>query len=151
MRIILRCYLLACVISNINIGGNGTSASLRLPPNPHIRKYAAVCRLHAPCICTVSANILVPRRICVVAFASESSHTEVCCGLSASRALHLHRSRQIIQFAGGSKGGISRPAKMRKPQCTGVHEDFRIKYNAESTLLTHPLVFHFIRYLFVMS
>ena len=30
---------------------------------------------------------------------------------------------------------------MRKPQCTGVHEDFRIKYNAESTLLTHPHVF----------
>ena len=28
---------------------------------------------------------------------------------------------------------------MRKPQCTRVHEDFRIKYNAESTLLTHPL------------
>ena len=28
---------------------------------------------------------------------------------------------------------------MRKPQCTGVHEDFRIKYNAESTLLTRPL------------
>ena len=25
---------------------------------------------------------------------------------------------------GDPKGGISRLAKMRKPQCTGVHEDF---------------------------
>ena len=40
---------------------------------------------------------------------------------------------------GDSKGGISRLAKMRKPQCTAVHEDFRIKRNAESTLLSHPL------------
>ena len=76
------------------LSGNGAFAALRLPPNPHIRKYAAVCRLRAPCICTVSANIRVPRRICGVAFASKSSHTEVCCGLSASRALHLHRFRQ---------------------------------------------------------
>ena len=37
-------------------------------------------------------------------------------------------------------GGISRLAKMRKPQCTGVHEDFRIKRNAEITLLRHPLI-----------
>ena len=37
------------------------------------------------------------------------------------------------------KGGISRLAKMRKPQCTGVHEDFRIKRNAEITLLGRPL------------
>ena len=36
------------------------------------------------------------------------------------------------------KGGISRLAQMRKPQCTGVHEDFRIKRNAESTLLSQP-------------
>ena len=51
------------------------------------------------------------------------------------------RAQKIaINDEGGSKGGISRPAKMRKPQCTGVHEDFRIKYNAESTLLTHPPV-----------
>ena len=40
---------------------------------------------------------------------------------------------------GDSKGGISRLAKMRKPQCTVVHEDFRIKRNEESTLLSHPL------------
>ena len=39
----------------------------------------------------------------------------------------------------GDKGGISRLAKMRKPQCTGVHEDFRIKRNAEITLLGRPL------------
>ena len=39
------------------------------------------------------------------------------------------------------KGGISRFAKMRKPQCTDVHEDFRIKRNAESTLLSWPLPF----------
>ena len=39
---------------------------------------------------------------------------------------------------GDSKGVISRLAKMRKPQCTAVHEDFRIKRNAESTLLSHP-------------
>ena len=29
---------------------------------------------------------------------------------------------------------------MRKPQCTGVHEDFRIKRNAEIALVSHPLV-----------
>ena len=40
---------------------------------------------------------------------------------------------------GNSKGGISRLAKMRKPQCTVVHEDFRIKRNAESTLLSHSV------------
>ena len=28
---------------------------------------------------------------------------------------------------------------MRKPECTGVHEDFRIKRNEESTLFSHPL------------
>ena len=38
------------------------------------------------------------------------------------------------------KGGISRLAKMRKPQCTGVHEDFRSKRNAEITLLSRPPV-----------
>ena len=38
-----------------------------------------------------------------------------------------------------SKGGISRLAKIRKPQCTGVHEDFRIERNAENTLLSQPL------------
>lgn len=32
------------------------------------------------------------------------------------------------------KGGISRFAKMRKPQCTDVHEDFRIMRNARK----HP-------------
>ena len=37
---------------------------------------------------------------------------------------------------GGSKGGISRLAQMRKPQCTVVHEDFRIKRNEESTPAT---------------
>ena len=40
---------------------------------------------------------------------------------------------------GDPKGGISRLAKMRKPQCTVVHEDFRIKRNAEITLLGRPL------------
>ena len=39
------------------------------------------------------------------------------------------------------KGGISRLAKIRKPQCTGVHEDFRIERNAENTLLSR-LVLH---------
>ena len=39
---------------------------------------------------------------------------------------------------GRSKGKISRLAKMRKPQCTVVHEDFRIKRNAEITFLSHP-------------
>ena len=38
------------------------------------------------------------------------------------------------------KGGISRLAKVRKPQCTGVHEDFRIERNAENTLLGHPIL-----------
>ena len=28
---------------------------------------------------------------------------------------------------------------MRKPECTVVHEDFRIEYNAESTLFSRPL------------
>ena len=37
-----------------------------------------------------------------------------------------------------SKGGISRLAKMRKPQCAVVHKDFRIKRNEESTLLSRP-------------
>ena len=32
---------------------------------------------------------------------------------------------------GDPKGGISRLAQMRKPECTVVHEDFRIKRNAE--------------------
>ena len=40
----------------------------------------------------------------------------------------------------GPKGGISRLAKMRKPQCTAVHEDLRIKRNAEITLLGRPLL-----------
>ena len=35
-----------------------------------------------------------------------------------------------------SKGGITRLSKMRKPQCTVVHEDFRFKRNEESTLLS---------------
>ena len=45
--------------------------------------------------------------------------------------------RQCKKKRGAPKGGISRLAKMRKPQCTGVHEDFRIKRNAEITLLVH--------------
>ena len=39
----------------------------------------------------------------------------------------------------GRYGGISRLAQMRKPECTVVHEDFRIKRNAEITLLGRPL------------
>ena len=39
---------------------------------------------------------------------------------------------------GEPKGGISRLAQMRKPECTVVHEDFRIKRNAEITLLVRP-------------
>ena len=42
---------------------------------------------------------------------------------------------ETASIEGSSKGGISRLAQMRKPQCTVVHEDFRIKRNAESTLL----------------
>lgn len=30
-------------------------------------------------------------------------------------------------------------AKMRKPQCTAVHEDFRIERNAESALFNRQL------------
>ncbi len=37
------------------------------------------------------------------------------------------------------KRGISRLAKMRKLECTVVHEDFRVKRNAEITLLGRPL------------
>ena len=37
-------------------------------------------------------------------------------------------------YEGDSKGGISRLMKVRKPQCTDVHDDFRIKRNEESTL-----------------
>ena len=40
-------------------------------------------------------------------------------------------ANELILIEGDPKGGISRLAKMRKPQCTGVHEDFRIKRNAE--------------------
>ena len=47
---------------------------------------------------------------------------------------------EIKKQEGDPKGGISRLAKMRKPQCTAVHEDFRIKRNAEITLLGHPLL-----------
>ena len=45
---------------------------------------------------------------------------------------------ETASIEGSSKGGISRLAQMRKPQCTVVHEDFRIKRNAESTLLSCP-------------
>ena len=45
-------------------------------------------------------------------------------------------------FEGDPKGGISRLAKMRKPECTVVHEDFRIKRNAEITLLGRPLALY---------
>ena len=38
----------------------------------------------------------------------------------------------LLLQEGDPKGGISRLAKMRKPQCTVVHEDFRIKRNAEN-------------------
>ena len=48
-------------------------------------------------------------------------------------------SGQTVPEEGDPKGGISRLAKMRKPQCTSVHEDFRIKRNAEITLLGRPL------------
>ena len=50
-------------------------------------------------------------------------------------------SGQTVPEEGDPKGGISRLAKMRKPQCTSVHEDFRIKRNAEAeiTLLGRPL------------
>ena len=45
------------------------------------------------------------------------------------------------------KGGISRLAQMRKPQCTGVHENFRIKRNEESTLLSQPsMAYHLLKY-----
>ena len=39
---------------------------------------------------------------------------------------------------GDSKRGIPRPAKIRKPQCTAVHEDFRIKHNIERPVLSRP-------------
>ena len=42
------------------------------------------------------------------------------------------------KFEDDPKGEVSRLAKIRKPQCTDVHEDFRIKRNAENTLLSHP-------------
>ena len=38
---------------------------------------------------------------------------------------------------------------MRKPQCTVVHEDFRIKRNAESTLLSRPR--EFIRFIMKLT
>ena len=37
------------------------------------------------------------------------------------------------KFEDDPKGEVSRLAKIRKPQCTDVHEDFRIKRNAENT------------------
>ena len=52
-------------------------------------------------------------------------------------------------YEGDPKGGISRLAKMRKPQCTGVHEDFRIKRNAEITLLSRSHTFGSFRTLFL--
>ena len=45
-----------------------------------------------------------------------------------------------MNFHDASKEGISRLAKMRRPQCTSVHEDFRIKRNAEITLLRHHAI-----------
>ena len=56
----------------------------------------------------------------------------------------LHKRKE-----GGPKGGISRLAKIRKPQCTDVHEDFRIKRNAEITLLGRPLDDSFRRVLLI--
>ena len=50
----------------------------------------------------------------------------------------LSRQRLGVDREDDSKGGISRLAQMRKPQCTVVHEDFRIKRNDESTLLSCP-------------
>ena len=44
----------------------------------------------------------------------------------------------LIDKEADPKGKVSRLAKIRKPQCTDVHEDFRIKRNAENTLLGHP-------------
>lgn len=46
-------------------------------------------------------------------------------------------SASLFCYCNRSKGGPSRLAKMRKPQCTSVHEDFRIKRNAESALFSH--------------
>ena len=56
---------------------------------------------------------------------------------------------------GGSKGGNSRLAQVRKPEFTLVNEDFRGKHNAEFTLLGCPQkknsrgkagVIHFLKY-----
>ena len=47
-------------------------------------------------------------------------------------------SSTFLNVKGAPKGGISRLAKMRKPECTVVHEDFRIKRNAEIPLLGYP-------------
>ena len=50
------------------------------------------------------------------------------------------RGDECMKKEGDPKGGISRLAKMRKPQCTGVHEDFRIKRNAEITNIVSDLI-----------
>ena len=39
-----------------------------------------------------------------------------------------------------STGGLSRLAKMRKPECTVVHEGFLTKHNAEISVLSRPYV-----------
>ena len=64
-------------------------------------------------------------------------------GMQCGNAGVAGRSRQggAWEREANPKGGISRFAKMRKPQCTDVHEDFRIMRNAESTLLSWPLPF----------
>ena len=55
---------------------------------------------------------------------------------------------ETASIEGSSKGGISRLAQMRKPQCTVVHEDFRIKRNAESALWDRPHSFALFPYLY---
>lgn len=57
-------------------------------------------------------------------------------GMQCGNAGVAGRSRQggAWEREANPKGGISRFAKMRKPQCTDVHEDFRIMRNARK----HP-------------
>ena len=59
--------------------------------------------------------------------------------LRTTRVLRTAKNAPEDKKECAPKGGISRLTKMRKPQCTGVHEDFRIKRNAEITLLGHTL------------
>ena len=63
------------------------------------------------------------------------------CGDCPDPSIHIRGKRPT------PKDGISRLAKMRKPQCTVVHEDFRIKRNAESALGDRPHSFALFSYL----